>query len=764
MISREYTLEGLVQGVGFRPFIHTLASQRKLTGWVKNVNGFVHIVVQGDEKLIHDFEIRMIKDAPQASKPSIFSRCNIPAQPLKDFRILSSESDHSSNASAGVHLPADRYCCPDCQWELLNDDNPRYRYAFINCTQCGPRYTIIDALPYDRPATAMATFELCPTCATEYADPNDRRFHAEPLACPECGPQLSYHNRKQAGMENPLQSASLDIVSGKVLAVKGIGGFHLVCDARDEAAITRLRQLKPRPDKPFAVMLLPEHLRDYCEPTNAHVQALRSAVRPVVLCPKKPNMPLPKSIAPGLNEIGIIYPYSPLHYLLLDKLQRPLIVTSANISGEPVFTDSEAIATRLSHVVEGVLDHNRPIRRPADDSVVHIQNEEAHTLRIGRGFAPLELRNPYPLESDKTLLATGAQSKNTVCLSYADRLLVSPHIADMESLRSQEIFAQVVKDFSHLYQREINQLTHDAHPEYFTSHWAAEQKLPCTPVWHHHAHASSLYAQSGEDDLDPDENIIAFTWDGVGLGEDGQLWGGEALYGKPGSWQRLISLKPFKLPGGDAAAREPWRIADSLRLHCALPAKSQDPLLVNMWEKGVNSPFSSAVGRFLDGCAAMLNICHTATYEGQAPMLLAALAEQNDSEKYIDLPIVEHQVIWLGLIKWLEKKPHEPDFAARVIHNTLAHSLLKQALLISQETGCKVVGISGGVFQNRLLVEDITQRLSMRGLRLHHPTAIPVNDGGLCIGQAVETAAQLRNNLASTHSEPTEMQNELVTG
>ncbi|SMF20490.1 Hydrogenase maturation protein, carbamoyltransferase HypF [Alteromonadaceae bacterium Bs31] len=751
MICRQYTLSGMVQGVGFRPFVHGLATSLQLNGWVKNNNGRVSVLVEGDANAVATFEEKLISEAPPLAKPSIRDRLDTSAHNLKSFLILNSEKKTELQASGDIHLPADLYCCPDCQAELLRESDPRYQYAFINCTQCGPRYTIINSLPYDRPATTMHTFPLCSRCNSEYHDEKNRRYHAEPIACPDCGPQIRYLSSLEGEQSGPLNAACLAIRGGQVVAVKGIGGFHLVCDASNESAINWLRQKKPRPEKPLAVMLQPETVASYVVASEQHIQELNSSERPVVLCPRKKYAPLPSNIAPNLNELGVLYPYSPLHFMLMKNLKRPLIVTSANISGEPVLTDSNDVLQQLAHVVDGVLDHNRPILRPADDSVVQIQNNKAHTIRIGRGKAPLELSSPFIMPEGKTLLATGAQSKNTLCLAFDNRLVVSPHIADMESLRSLAVFEQVSKDFSQLYQRDINCIAHDAHPDYTSSRWATRQAktneaLSSKAIWHHHAHASSLYAQTASSNLKVTENIIAFTWDGVGLGEDGGLWGGEALVGRPGHWQRAIHFKPFKLPGGDRVAREPWRIADSLRLHCGMHAQSVDPLLNSMWQQNLNSPLSTAAGRLLDGCAALLDICKSTSYEGQAPMELSVLAENCDTEKHIDMPIINNEVIWLGLVKWLVKKEHDKTFASRVVLNTFARSLVKQALRLHHSTGIKTVGISGGVFQNRLLVECIGRLLAKHNLKLHHPQEIPVNDGGLCIGQAIEALAACLGN------------------
>ncbi len=742
MICRQYTLSGLVQGVGFRPFVHGLATRLNLKGWVKNNDGRVSVLVEGEENAVAAFEEKIISEAPPQAKPAIKDRADSNSSNLRSFSILSSEKKTGTD-SGDIHLPADLYCCPDCQQELNDKNNTRFQYAFINCTQCGPRYTIIDGLPYDRSATSMNSFTMCPECSAEYTDEQNRRFHAEPIACPACGPHIRYLSLLQGAQPEAFAMACKAIEEGQVIAVKGIGGFHLVCDATNETAIGWIRQKKPRPEKPLALMLARHSLTEYVHPSEEHLRQLQSPQRPVVLCPRLKNSKLPENIAPGLNELGVILPYSPLHHLLLEKLKRPLIVTSANISGEPVFTDRKDVLNRLAHCIDGVLDHDRPIRRPADDSVVQVKCNKAHTIRIGRGKAPQEFISPFPCPEGKTLLATGAQSKSTICLAYNKRLLVSPHIADMDSLRSLSVFEQLTRDFSQLYQRESTDIAHDAHPDYTSSHWASKQGLTSHAVWHHYAHASSLYAQTASSKLEATEEIIAFTWDGVGLGEDNSLWGGEALTGRPGNWQRSIHFKPFKLPGGDKAAREPWRIADSLRLHCGMASQSVDPLLNRMWQQNLNSPFTTAAGRLLDGCAALLGICTSASYEGQAPMLLSALAEACDTEKHIDMPIINNEVIWLGLIKWLVKKNHDKAFAARVVLNTLARSLVKQALLIRKSTGLSTVGISGGVFQNRLLVEYISRQLPKHGLQLHHPQDIPVNDGGLCIGQAIETLANL---------------------
>lgn len=742
MISREYILAGCVQGVGFRPFVHNLALTLNLTGWVLNQNGCVSVRVEGRADDIARFEIKIISEAPALAKPRITARLEKKAMQFSRFEIKQSQIN-SNKRTSSIQLPADLYCCPQCEAELFNPSNFRHHYPFINCTQCGPRYTLIDALPYDRQATSMRTFPLCDACEKEYRDPNNRRFHAEPIACPTCGPHLEYISGNKTTRENTLQLVCHALSLGKIIAAKGIGGFHLLCDATNSDAVMRLRERKARPHKPLAIMLLPDQLARYVKLTPCHKEQLFSASRPVVLCPSLAHTHLAKELAPGLNELGIILPYSPLHSVLMQLWQKPLVVTSANISGEPVFTEAEDIIERIPHIVDGILNHNRPIRRPADDSVIQIHGGAAHTLRIGRGIAPQELRSPFLLPDETTLLATGSQSKNTLCLAFADRLIVSPHIADMENLRSQSVFEQLCGDFAALYQHHPTCYAHDAHPEFSTSRWAKKQGLPCYSILHHHAHASSLYAQTGHNDLDPQQDILAFTWDGVGMGDHHELWGGECFSGRPGHWLRQTHFAPIKLPGGDQAVREPWRIAESLRLHCGLPCARNDMMLPALWKHANHSPTSTAIGRLLDGCAALLALCDHVSFEGQAPMLLATLAAQNESAYFIELPIENNEVRWQTLVHWLLNHSQDKAFAARVVHNTLAQSLVKQARWLYQKTRLNTVGISGGVFQNSLLVETIAEHLPKYGLRLHHPQQIPVNDGGLCIGQAIEAAAKI---------------------
>ncbi|MDX2416555.1 MAG: carbamoyltransferase HypF, partial [Xanthomonadales bacterium] len=636
MQARKIILSGIVQGVGFRPFIYRHAQAHKLHGWARNSSGRVEVHVQGDLHNLDEFTNTLLDNAPDLSRPVLESVCQASCSDTVEFLILPSQVD----ADADIHLPADLFTCNDCLRELNDPGNRRYRYPFINCTQCGPRYTLIEALPYDRPNTSMSGFPLCEACHAEYTNPLDRRYHAEPIACVECGPELTYSETggvNQTGNESALSAALAALRAGKVLAIKGIGGYHLVCDACNDDAVDQLRRTKPRPHKPLAVMFPATPgdelatLRQYLLADDVETQLLKSPARPIVLVRKRRVSKLSDRIAPGLNEVGAMLPYSPLHHTLLNDFGAPLVASSANISGEPVLTENKDIEQRLAHVANAFLHHDRPIVRPADDPVYRVINSRPAPIRQGRGLAPVELDLPFRLEG--TVLAVGTQMKNSIALAWDQRVVVSPHIGEMDSLRSLQTFEQCISDLEALYQVKAEHIVCDAHPGYTSTRWAHRQSLPVTDVYHHHAHASAVYAEAllNNDVLD---DMLVFTWDGVGLGPDGTLWGGEALAGKPGQWRRVATFRPFKLPGGERAGREPWRSAAALCWEtgqdCPLEAAS-DPLLFSFWQQGINAPLTTAVGRLFDAAAALCGVCTLASFEGQGPMQLEALAAKHGS-------------------------------------------------------------------------------------------------------------------------------------
>ena len=745
--AQRLSVGGRVQGVGFRPFVYRLAHRLGLRGWVRNDAGTVEIFIQGEPYALAEFERALTQEAPPLARPVIAARAAAERQALKTFAIEASRDD----LPARVHVPPDYFACDDCLRELHDAGNRRYRYPFINCTQCGPRYTLIRKLPYDRPHTTMAEFALCPECRREYEDPLDRRFHAEPVACPACGPALQFiasGGGEVRDNEAALAQTVAALRAGKVVAVKGIGGYHLMCDARNDIAVSRLRAKKPRPHKPLAVMFPVrgadglDAVRAAAELAPEHERALRDPVRPIVLAGKKTLAPLSARIAPGLKEIGVMLPYSPLHHLLLEDFGAPLVATSGNVSGEPVLTENAEAADRLAHVAEAFLHHDRPIQRPADDPVLRVIAGVARPLRLGRGNAPLELTLPFTL--DKPLLAVGGHMKNTVALAWDDRVVVSPHIGDLDAPRSLAVFEEVIAELQALYGVRPHTIACDAHPVYVSSRWSRRSGVPVLPVFHHYAHAAALAGEHPDVD-----SWLVFTWDGVGYGVDGTLWGGEMLYGAPGRWQRVGHMRPFHLPGGEKAGREPWRSAASLCWETGTAWKGcpEDVTVAHhAWQRRLNSPQTTAVGRLFDAAAALTGLNHRSDYEGQGPMMLEAAC--TGAGQFVPLPLrrnkqAQWETDWAPLLPLLLDEYRTIAERAGVFHTSLAHALLAQARAVREERGELTVGLGGGVFQNRVLVEQTLQLLWENGFDVRLAERLPCNDAGISYGQVIEARAKL---------------------
>ncbi|MCO6413538.1 MAG: carbamoyltransferase HypF [Thiogranum sp.] len=754
--TRRWLVSGVVQGVGFRPFVYRLARDHGLRGWVRNCTGQVEIVASGGEPQLQAFGNDLVTRAPAISRPQVQRMEAVPDTGFEDFSILDSETTGTSD----IHVPVDYFVCEDCLRELNDPGDRRYRYPFINCTQCGPRYTLIGALPYDRPNTSMAGFALCPDCLREYRDPGHRRFHAEPIACPVCGPGLLLRRGavELRDTEQALAGCVQALRDGLVVAVKGVGGYHLMCDAANRASVQRLRERKPRPHKPLA-LLFPDRddlalLRSLVRLDAGDEQRLRSPERPIVLLA---THAFAEAIAPGLAEVGVMLPYSPLHHILIHDFGAPLVATSANISGEPVLTDADMVEQRLSGVAEAFLHHDRPIVRPADDPVYRNINGKPRPLRLGRGSAPAEFRLPVAVA--QPVLAVGGHMKNTVCLAWGDRAVLSPHIGDMGTARSLQVFEQLAADLQRLYDVRVERLVCDRHPGYVTSRWARAQGLPVTQVQHHAAHASALIAEGGE--LDGSASLV-FTWDGVGYGDDGTLWGGEALLGAPGNWQRVASMRPFRLPGADKAGREPWRSAVALAwetgadtcarslIQRAVPdAGERDlaQLLQQAWRKSLNTPQSSAVGRLFDAAAAFTGVCLNASFEGQGPMWLETLATLAMEPVALDLRDGGDGILrtdWQLLAQAMMDDSRTVAERASLFHVSMAEALLQQALAVRAAHGVERVGLCGGVFQNRCLTEACVTRLQQHGFDVRLGERLPVNDAGISFGQVVEYASTRR--------------------
>ena len=764
--ARDIVVTGRVQGVGYRPFVYVTASELGITGSVLNGSGKVFIHAEGTPSDLDRLEAALIDAAPPLARPRLAASEIVALTGADTFEIRASDSA----TEAEIHVPPDLFTCDDCLAELAGPDQRRHGYPFINCTQCGPRYTIITAMPYDRPNTSMAGFELCDDCRAEYLSPLDRRFHAQPLACPRCGPRLEFVEATglRVSETDPLGRAIAALEAGHIVAVKGVGGYHLVCDAANDDAVCRLRERKRRPHKPLAVMFPLrgadglDAVREELQLDTVSAAAIIDPARPIVLARMKTGCGLSPGLAPGLSELGVFLPYSPLHHLLLAAFGRPLVATSGNISGEPVITDNGEAQRRLGGIVDAFLHHDRPIVRPADDPVVRPMAGAARTLRLGRGIAPLELELPGPLA--RPLLATGGHMKVTVGLGWGQRAVISPHVGDLDSPRSNEVFKNVIDDLPRLYGVAPEAIVCDRHPGYAGTRWARQQALPLVQVQHHAAHASAL---AGEH---PDvAEWLVFTWDGVGYGDDGTLWGGEALAGRPGAWKRVASFRPFRLVGGDRAGREPWRSAAALlwELGAEVPSgpgvgahvfargfqpwdagdSRTDSLLQaahEAWRRGINSFETSAAGRLFDAAAALVLGRQVASFEGQGPMELEHVAA--DGCDYVSLPLAEDgqgllRSDWAPLAGMLTDQRLSAAERAGIFHESMAQALLEQALAVRGRHGFDAVGLSGGVFQNRRLTERVMAKLEAAGIEVRLHREVPANDGGLCFGQIVEALA-----------------------
>ena len=743
--ARKWLLGGRVQGVGFRPFVYRTAQRHHMQGWVRNLAGQVEVLASGSAHDLTCFGTALLTEAPSFAEPRVVSIETIEPLGYVGFTILQSRA----GAPGQLELPQDRAVCPDCLAELRDPTNRRYRYPFLSCTQCGPRYTLIRSLPYDRLNTTQLAFPLCPSCEAEYTDPLDRRFHAETTACPDCGPRIEF----RAGItvcfaEAALQATLAALRGGRIVAVKGIGGYHLMCDAANVDAVARLRERKHRPDKPLAVMFPDEAaVARAATLDEAAAVALRDPACPIVLLPRRGDGTIAEAVAPGCRDIGVMLPYSPLHHLLLDDFGAPLVATSGNISGEPVLIDNAEVERRLSGIADAFLHHDRPIARPADDPVLRPIAGRLCPIRLGRGTAPLELSLPRALP--RPVLALGGQGKNTVALGWDRRAVISPHLGDMDTPRSVALLRQVATELQELHGVRAQAIACDAHPGYSTTRLAREFGLPVIRVPHHRAHAAALTADAGVGPAhDAAEPWLVFTWDGAGFGEDRTIWGGEALLGRPGDWRRVATLRSFALPGGERAAREPWRSALAVTweigAHWAATGRDTN-LLRHAWERGVNCPRTSSAGRLFDAAAALLGMVDTASHEAHAPMRLEAACTTRATP--VTLPLERRDdgawiADWAPLIEHLTTATSSVDERAAVFHVSLASCVRDQAVVVRNEHGAIRVGLTGGVFQNRVLTEYALDLLHDAGFTVHVPDCLPCNDAAISFGQLVEAACR----------------------
>ena len=765
-------INGIVQGVGFRPFIYSLAGRYQLTGWVRNTSGGVEIEVHGPEWKLEDFVTSIHQETPPLARIESIHKEAIQAGGYEDFQIQSSRSIEGDFQP----ISPDVSICEDCLQELFTPADFRYRYPFINCTNCGPRFTIIKDIPYDRPKTTMAGFALCPKCKQEYQDPLNRRFHAQPVACSDCGPHIWLEKPTLKSQDYVSGDRAMDLTrqflsEGKIAAIKGLGGFHLACDAENSAAIATLRERKNRPAKPLAVMMPDlESVQKYCLVSDQEIHLLQSPQRPILLLERNPDHPLPENIAPGQKTLGVMLPYTPLHYLLFSDLDRfpdapyqVLIMTSANFRGNPILTENDQVREQLQEIADFYLFHNRDIYIHCDDSVIRLpslsekDDKRAYPIRRSRGYAPQPLKSPIKSSS---LLAVGAELKNTFCLTRQSYAFLSQHMGDLKNLQTLTSFEESIFHFEKLFRIEPTLLVHDLHPDYLSTRYALEraekEDLPTLAVQHHHAHIASCLADNNDSG---DKQVLGLAFDGIGYGDDGAIWGGEILLADYQSYQRLGHLEYFPLPGGDLAIREPWRIGLGLLSHLEIPWENNLPpvayaqhlpetipgvspltVLQNQLATRTNTLYTSSMGRLFDAVSALIGLCQTISYEGQAAIELEALADPAETGIYPTHITPDHEILLSPLISSLladlRAGQSIPVISAR-FHNTLAALVLELAQRVKQDRDLNRVALSGGVWQNINLLNQSVQKLSAAGFQVLTHHQVPANDGGIALGQAI---------------------------
>jgi hydrogenase maturation protein HypF len=719
------TLRGAVQGVGFRPFVYRLATEMNLTGWVLNSSAGLIVEVEGPSSQLGVFEQRLDCERPKASVVTVHESEWIAAEGSTHFEIHASDRDSGKT----VNVLPDLATCAECQKELFDPSNRRFQYPFTNCTNCGPRYSIVLDIPYDRPNTSMREFALCPACREEYENPANRRFHAQPNACPACGPKLS----------STIEETARALVDGKIVAFKGIGGYQLLADARNADAVARLRQRKHREEKPFALMMPSLAVaREYCEISPAEVQLLESQAAPIVLLQPKRGTNIAGNVAHCSPHLGVMLPYSPLHYLLMQQCAFPLIATSGNLSDEPIAISNEEATTRLKEIADHFLMHNRPIVRPCDDSVVRLSRGRAGILRRARGYAPLGIRVAQELPP---VLAVGGHLKNTVAIAVGQDIFLSQHIGDLDTLEARRAFERAIDDLCRLYSFKPEAVVCDLHPDYASTVWAEKSGLRLIPAQHHEAHVAACAAENNVEG-----EYLGVSWDGTGYGLDGAVWGGEFFRAEGTRFARVAHLRSFGLPGGDTAVREGWRSATSLLFEVfggearevtdaasstANPRFDQAKVL-SMLARGLHVVPTTSVGRLFDAVAAIAGVACQNRFEGQAAMLLENEIGALRTEEAYPLAGGDWEVLIRAVVK--DTRDHVPiSVVSARFHNALVSWISD----VAKESRLKHIVFSGGVFQNRYLTERAAAVLESSGFTVHTHRQVPPNDGGIALGQAV---------------------------
>ncbi|EIF51780.1 transcriptional regulatory protein HypF [Sulfurovum sp. AR] len=741
-VNRKFNITGVVQGVGFRPFIYQLADRYHLNGFIVNTTAGVNIELEGKKSAIEAFTEAFHRELPPLVRIDTLSSEDTQYVGYTNFQILQS---NTANQKSTLVSP-DIAICKNCLQEMHDPTNRRHAYPFINCTNCGPRYSIIETLPYDRPNTSMHSFMMCKACQKEYMDPLDRRFHAQPISCPDCGPTLKLLDPKGNVLikgNDTIKLTADAIKKGSIVAVKGLGGFHLICDSTNTNTVDELRKRKQRPLKPFAVMFPDiESLKASTDISLREAELITSKEKAIVIVPKRKESLLSPLVAPGLDRIGVFLPYTPLHHLLLEEVNVPLVATSANHSDDPIIQNSVELLEKLGFVVDLILDHDRDILNANDDSVLQMVGDEKITLRMSRGYAPKSMKLPF--KSEKKILAVGANQKNSIALIFDNTLIMSPYIGDLNSLEAFEYFERTLHTFKRFYDFEPDVIVYDKHPEYMTTKWAKQlQKnhpnLQAIEVQHHYAH---LLAVMGEHHMDG--KVLGFAFDGTGYGDDGTIWGGEVMIADHQNYERIVTISPFRLLGGEKAIKEPRRSALSLlfetytldEIHALkLPllqqfSKEEVNILHTVWEKGMNAPLCSSMGRLFDAVASFADIVHLSSFEGESGLVM----EQYVDESITDIFHFEIENGMINLQSMVESMVQMED-RQRIV-STFFNTVVEIIFQIAQKHPTLPLLFSGGVFQNKVLVEKIIRRCKKENRNYYFQNDTAINDGGIAGGQA----------------------------
>ncbi len=737
-------ITGIVQGVGFRPAVYRYACDNELTGWVNNNTSGVTLEIQGSDAALTRFMDQLRFAPPPLARINTFTQTEIPVKKESGFVITESQSEGPSV----TEIPPDTSICPECQKEMNDPSDRRYLYPFINCTHCGPRYTIVEDLPYDRPLTTMKIFPLCPDCKSEYEDPGNRRFHAQPVSCPNCGPHLALWDSTATPVDvDNVIAATVDrLKAGQVMAIKGLGGYHLVVDARNESAVSLLRKRKQRPDKPLAVMVRDiETLKQYAVISDSEAAWLSSPQAPIVLVKQTlSNTDLAPSLVIENDRLGVMLPYTPLHQLLM-KSFPVLVMTSANLSEEPLVSTEQEVTESLLNLIDGALVHDRPIAHKCDDSILKFMAGGPVMIRRARGFVPLPL--PLPTGGN-CILAAGGELKSTFGLNRNNTAYLSPHLGDLENYATVQNYQYELTRWQHLLELEPTAVVHDLHPDYQSTRIAQQLGLPILePVQHHHAHAAAVMAEYGLSGP-----VLALCWDGTGFGTDNHIWGGEGLVADLSGFERLAHFEYMPLPGGDVATKEPWRLALSALWQATegnpeqahwdrsnlIPETKKD-FILQMLTRKINCPLSSGLGRVFDVVYGLIAHTQQVFFEGRSGMALESWAVRSRTEicysyKLTDDGIISLQPLYLALIEDLRNKVRVEDIS-RKFHNTLGEIALAVSRYLRNLRGDYPVVISGGCFQNALLTELVVNKLESNGFTVYGSRQVPPNDGCIAYGQ-----------------------------